>query len=49
MTIFASGMNIGEPLIEKWNRSTQSEKLLGILPQEQKALNRHVEFFNGQT
>ncbi len=48
MTIFAAGMNIGKPLIEKWSESVKDETLFGILLKEQSALSEHVDLFNGQ-
>ena len=48
MTIFASGMNLGKPLIEKWSQSKRHEKLFSILMKEQEVLNGQVNLFNGQ-
>jgi len=48
MTIFAAGMNIGKPLIEKWSQSKRQDKLFSILVKEQETLNHQVSLFNGQ-
>ena len=48
MTIFAAGMNIGKPLIEKWSQSKRQDKLFSILVKEQEVLNHQVSLFNGQ-
>jgi len=48
LTVFASGMNIGKPLIEKWSQSKRQDKLFSILVKEQEALNLQVSLFNGQ-
>jgi len=48
MTIFAAGMNIGKPLIEKWSQSRRQDKLFSMLMKEQDVLNRQVNLFNGQ-
>jgi hypothetical protein len=48
MTIFAAGMNIGKPLIEKWSQSRRQDRLFSILMKEQEVLNQQVNLFNGQ-
>jgi hypothetical protein len=48
ITIFASGMNVGKPFIEKWNRSKTNDKLYDILLEEQKTLNGQIKLLHDQ-
>ena len=48
MTIFAAGMNIGKPFIEKWSQSRRQAKLYSVLMKEQEVISRQVNLFNDQ-
>jgi len=48
ITIFAAGMNVGKPLIEKWRKSKNQGKLLNVLLEERRVLNGQVKLLHNQ-
>jgi hypothetical protein len=48
LNVFAAGMNVGKPMIASWSNSDRKEKLLTVLEQEQRSLNKDLELFQNQ-
>jgi hypothetical protein len=48
LSVFAAGMNVGKPLIERWSRMNQNGELFRVLKEEQQSLQDDLLLFQKQ-